>query len=494
LFQVQTSSAQYLPHAGNGSLPVPFDWVRLIIPIYTFDVPRGLWLLGSRYPDDHYAAEDIDLLTAIGQQIAVAVENSRLLDQLGQELRDRREAERRAKSYAQRVAILHQIDKAIIEAKQPQELASVATRLLVRLLELARVSVSLYDEAGETYEVLAVSGASVPEIMVGQQGDIGPAYRAQLDSGTTYWIIEDVRQFEPEAEIGDRLHALGLRAFMLVPMRIQGLALGALALGASSPEAFDDETIAVAVESAHSLAVALNNVRLQAQQEEHYVELEELSSRLIDAHENERRRISRELHDELGQVLTAVTFDLAAVKSHLAHAEQLPHSLSLVDDAHKLILELISKVRSLSLELRPSLLQDLGLVPTLHWYADTQTERFGIQIKLNVENLHDRLPQRVETTVYRVIQEALTNVVRHAGAERVTIDLARRDGWLTGTIRDDGCGFNPTALQASGDRAMRVGLLGMRERVRSLRGTVDIQSEPGDGTTVQLKIPLGELS
>ncbi|MEW4569360.1 PAS domain-containing sensor histidine kinase [Tautonia sp. JC769] len=201
--------------------------------------------------------------------------------------------------------------------------------------------------------------------------------------------------------------------------------------------------------------------------------LRELTRRLLNLQEAERRSLARELHDQIGQGLTAI-------KMNLETALMRPEVLSVrLNDAKSLLDQTLDQVRNLSLDLRPALLDDLGLVPALNWYLDRFTERTGIETSLHVDPRELSVAPLVATTCFRTAQEALTNVARHAKASRVALHLTHRAGRLNLEIRDDGVGFDP--LQATG-----LGLIGMRERVEDAGGSLRIQSNAQAGTEIQL--------
>ncbi len=214
--------------------------------------------------------------------------------------------------------------------------------------------------------------------------------------------------------------------------------------------------------------------------------LRHLSQRLLTAQEDERRRIARELHDEVGQVLTSVKLTLQWLQRELgpaAPARRLDDSLADVDRA-------IAGVRDLALQLRPALLDELGLASALRWYVDRCARAAPLQFELQLEALDERLPLAVEVACFRVAQEALTNVLRHAQAQRVTVALERRPAEVELRVRDDGRGFDGAALQARAARGECAGLSGMRERVGLLDGALTLESEVGRGCLVRACFPL----
>jgi PAS domain S-box-containing protein len=219
--------------------------------------------------------------------------------------------------------------------------------------------------------------------------------------------------------------------------------------------------------------------------------LNTFSRRLIEAQEAERQHIARELHDEIGQVLTAVRINLQSLRSP---AQASPVSLAL-DDSLAIVDEALEAVRELSLNLRPPVLDNLGLASALRWYVDRYARRSGIVAELNndLEDGH-RLSVELETGCFRIVQEALTNVARHARATHVFVDLKRSNGNLELRIRDDGVGFDiGWLLKNSGlGSASALGLRGMKERAVALNGRLKIDSKPKSGTKISVSFPLQE--
>jgi signal transduction histidine kinase len=212
-------------------------------------------------------------------------------------------------------------------------------------------------------------------------------------------------------------------------------------------------------------------------------ELEELSARLVDAQEQERRAISRELHDEVGQSLSALLVDLGNVLATVP-ADNVP-ARRLLDTIKKLAEQSLQSVRNMALLLRPSMLDDFGLVPALRWQTREASRRTGTFIQLTAEETADELPDDYKTCVYRVVQEALNNVSRHSGAQSVQVVVRQEKDRLLLSIQDDGKGFNARHTRG-------LGLVGMEERVRHLGGSFVIRSEPGQGTHLRVDLPLRE--
>jgi len=229
-------------------------------------------------------------------------------------------------------------------------------------------------------------------------------------------------------------------------------------------------------------------LRLEGRSSEQYQEifharseLQRLSASLVEAQENERRAISRELHDQVGQSLSGVLVELANLSSLIRAGD--PQAAGKASEIKELVDDSIRVVRNMALLLRPSMLDDLGLVPALEWQAREVTKRDGIWVKVTAEGVPEDLPDEHKTCVYRVVQEALHNIVQHSGARKVDISVRQQECRLWLTIEDDGRGFNPRQQRG-------MGLLGMEERVTHLKGAFAVDSGPGDGTALRITLPL----
>jgi signal transduction histidine kinase len=215
-------------------------------------------------------------------------------------------------------------------------------------------------------------------------------------------------------------------------------------------------------------------------------ELKALSARLVQAQEDERRAISRELHDEIGQALSGILVELANLSLNIRNRDLQAVSAQ-ADDIKKQVEQSIRVVRNMALLLRPSMLDDLGLTPALEWQAREVSKRSGIRVDVNAAPEAEGLPEEYKTCIYRVVQEALHNIEQHAGANRVTVDVSRDDGRLRLSIDDDGKGFDARHVRG-------MGLLGIQERVSHLGGSFAVASEPGRGARLRIDLPLQETA
>ncbi len=211
-------------------------------------------------------------------------------------------------------------------------------------------------------------------------------------------------------------------------------------------------------------------------------ELKRLSTELVSAQESERRRISRELHDEVGQVLSAIMLSLGGLRSAMRdnNSAEALRQLQLVED---MTARNAKVVRNMSLLLRPTMLDDLGLIPALKWLAREVSRTGSMTVDVIAESFMDDIPEEHRTCVFRVVQEALRNAARHSDARQTQVSVREEDGMLLLTVQDDGKGFAPS-LETG------LGILGMQERVISLAGTMKLDSHPGRGTVIRIDLPL----
>lgn len=267
-----------------------------------------------------------------------------------------------------------------------------------------------------------------------------------------------------------------MRSFLGVPILLRGVAFGNLYLTEKEGGLdFTSEDEEVTTLLAAQAAVAIENARR--------IERDALG-RAVAVQEAERRRLARELHDGTGQALTSILLGLSAVE----HADSVEAARRAAQSLRELVVATLREVRQLAVDLRPKALDDFGLEPALRRLGQSVRETTGLDVQVEARAGGHRLPAEVETAVYRIVQEALGNVLRHADARHVSVVLTRKNGTVSIVIEDDGCGFDPLAPAAG------MGIAGMRERVSLLDGVLDLESAPGAGTTIVVAIPLGEGS
>jgi two-component system sensor histidine kinase UhpB len=229
---------------------------------------------------------------------------------------------------------------------------------------------------------------------------------------------------------------------------------------------------------------------LFTQLEERNRELQALSERAIEAQEEERRAIAQSLHDDTGQALSMLIIHLDRIDERIPAKEK--ELKKQVADARELASNSLTELRHILSGLRPAILDDLGLVPAIRWFARTNLEKVGIHVVIKAPSVPLELSPAITTTLFRIVQEAVSNIVRHAGAGSVTIVLQLNGGSVQLRIEDDGRGFDPGNASRDAVELQRLGLLGIRERAELLGGEVEIESAPEKGTRLKVSIPLGE--
>jgi signal transduction histidine kinase len=253
-------------------------------------------------------------------------------------------------------------------------------------------------------------------------------------------------------------------------------------------DAFTPQHISLASSVADQVAVGLVNARLYEELQRREASRGDLLRKLISAQEEERRRVARELHDEAGQALTAVM--MSAARAEQALPAEMKEAKARLVEARSRASQALDDVRRLIYDLRPQVLDDLGLVPALRWFVKNRLGAVGLENRLEISGIDGRLPGQIEVTVFRIVQEALTNIIRHSEATRVIVRLSLKDSLLSGMVEDDGKGFAADEVLSAQRPQEGWGLRGMEERVHLLGGTLTVQSQPGRGTRIHFRIPL----
>jgi len=300
-------------------------------------------------------------------------------------------------------------------------------------------------------------------------------------------LVEDI-SVDSRAAHPNLISMEGLRSFASVPISYKGKVLGVLNIASREAHKFSPENVRLLESIAGQIAVAIENAKLHQEVRRKEEIRGELLRDMFSIQEEERKRIARELHDETSQVLASLAANLEAavgllplsadkIKTILRNSQAL--SVNMLDEIHKIIYEL-----------RPSLLDDLGLVAATHWLLDNNLGASGVKVSFKTTGRKRRLPTPVETTVFRVIQEAVYNIAKHARAKHAGITLRFERNRITVNIWDDGKGFDVNEAIGARDRPRGLGLLGMKERIGLLNGVLDIKSQPGRGTEINIVIPL----
>lgn len=404
---------------------------------------------------------------------------------INRDIRERKRSERALQRYNQRLQLLRQIDLDIISAKTPEEITSTALRHIRQLIPAESAAVVLLDDNRETASVFAYDAAEGRALPARHRAPIPHnANAATLESGQVL-LLPDLLALpeEQRSEFVQLAISRGLRAALSAPFIVEGRLIGSLNLGSITPGAFTAAHAEIIAEIGNQLAIAFHNARLGQAVHYNNQELQQLSARLVKAQESERLHIARELHDQVGQTLTALGL-LLDVQERRHAADNHPLNLG---DARELVTDLTRRIREMSLDLRPLMLDDLGLIPTLVWHLGRFQQQTGIAVDLRYNDVERRFAPIVETTLYRIIQEALTNIARHAQVTEAAVRLWADAENIQAQVEDEGVGFDVEKVSLSHNSS---GLLGLRERAQIAGGHCYVDSSVGSGTVITVVIPL----
>jgi signal transduction histidine kinase len=421
-----------------------------------------------------------------------------------------KEAERRSREkteqlyrelqYAARdLSVLFETSRIMVSTLDLRTLLDEAIGRIVSVLEPIQAGIILlYDQSGQL-SVFTSYGYGEPT----DEARLSHCRQAGTQAVETHKVvlsiesgqIREVTLADALAPPPDRLSdGLGLEReemadVIAVPLLAKSGVMGSLVLEQHQAAArFTRSDIPFIEALARQLGVAIENVRLYEELQRRDALRGQLLRRAISAQEEERQRIARELHDETGQALTALAVGLGGVEGTLDTDPDLARQQ--LGQLKELSMRALEELRQLVADLRPSLLDDLGLVPALRWYAKHYQETLPTQVSIEVSGDRRRLPQEIETVLFRIAQEALSNIARHAAAGHAVIRLEYGPSQVTLITQDDGKGFEPE--QVLGPQATRGGwgLVGIQERVTLAGGHFEVQSQPGAGTTLTVQIPI----
>jgi PAS domain S-box-containing protein len=383
-------------------------------------------------------------------------------------------------------SILNAMATKVNQSLNLEEILGQALDEVLRLTGIDVGAIFLQEEMLGDLEMLAHRGLSEEAAhLASRLGMFDGACGGVIELGRLI-VVPDLSRYRGRR--AESLKREKLSTLVHVPLTAKGCTLGSMCLGTRRRSEFDLEEQALLTAIGSQIAVAIENARLYAevQHKEHL--RGELLKKVITAQEEERKRIARELHDDTSQALTALLYateqgvdmsDLAEVKGVLGGMRDL--AVRTLDGVHKLIFDL-----------RPTMLDHLGLVPALRWLAQSRLEPAGIRVVIEEQSVPRRLPTEIETALFRVVQEAITNIARHAAARNVHISFHFDDQAAIVDIKDDGIGFDMVELALSPDSGRGLGLMGMQERIEVLNGEMEIITAPGYGTQAHIRVPIFE--
>jgi signal transduction histidine kinase len=391
------------------------------------------------------------------------------------------EAEQRTRERNLMLEVLNDIMASVGRSLRMSEVLETLKRVFAEKLKISGGAVFLYSEgmgktnmkmcwgvpdaARDAFEAFALACYGAGKIIHEDDVTLLRNEIARLDPG----IAGPFRRY--------RFHG-----YLCISLLVEGEMQGMIFLVDRKRDSFTDDRIAFYKTLGQQIGVATQNARLFEQVQESHAQMKALSSRLVEVQEAERRYVARELHDEIGQELTGLKL---ALEMSALQKEETNAGLA---QAQALVNRLMGLVRELSLKLRPAMLDDLGLLPTLLWHFERFTNQTNIRVTLMQKGIGGvRFPLQLETAIYRIVQEGLTNVARHAKVNEVIVRLWADDRMMGAQIEDSGVGFN---VESEFDRRQTNGLDGMRERAKLLGGRLTIESRPGAGTRLIAELPI----
>ncbi len=446
------------------------------VPVMAGGSVFGNLYLTEKAGNEQFTDQDERLVITLAAQAGVAVHNARLF------VRAREHATALERAVSE-LSSVHEINESIL-AGQPVE------RVLRLIADQARIGMQsrlvmafVVDPDRQTLRLTAASGEGAEEL----KGVAAPVAGSRV--GAVLQARRSARVDDLRDEQTGKTHAIAI-----APMVYHNQAVGVLA--ARDPiergvfTAEDShllELFAARATLALGMTRAIAGEReradaevLPSREEQQEVSRRETLRRVVEAQERERRRIARELHDDTGQALTSVLIGLRLAEE----SDDLESARTTLHDLRETVIVAIRDLRSLAVELRPTALDDFGLEPALERLVDTFGRRTGLVIDLHVSGIELRLGEELETALYRVVQEGLTNIAKHAGATQVTVSVRGHDHVVSLNVEDDGRGF-----EVSGP-ALGLGLVSMRERAELVGGSLRVESTPGQGTTLVVEVPM----
>ncbi len=432
-----------------------FGDLTLSVPVMLRGIAYGRISVTEKEAGGDFDPEDEDVIGLLAAQAAVAIENVRLLD-----------ASRR---WSNQLEALNEVGNALATEIELPRLLNLTARRLRELIGARLIAIALPGADG-TLTIEAADGERAEEILGIQLEGAGSKSGRVLERRRSERV--DRLREDPEVDYGLG-RPIGARTGLYVPLIVRARAIGVIVAHDKSGDdpRFTQDDQRLAETFASRAAVAVDQSRRVAN---------DALRRVVETQELERRRLARELHDQTGQELISVLLGLKAVEEAVEPTAR-ERALAAVREQ---VIDTLHDVRRLAVELRPKALDDFGLVPALERLAHSFVGQAGFKLEVEAQLGDGRLPSEIETALYRIVQEGLTNVAKHARAEHASIVLRRSPGSVTAVIEDDGRGFEATGATTG------MGLAGMRERLALIDGVLKIETRPGGGTTLVALVPI----
>jgi signal transduction histidine kinase len=394
------------------------------------------------------------------------------------------------------LVLLSRCNQLLVRASSEDELLEDVCEAIVQIggYCLAWVGYAREDE-DKSVEPVAQSGFNrgyldgIDLTWAGDDLGQGPTGRAiRTGKPQTTHVLSDP-DYEPWREEANHR---GYASSIALPLVHEDTTYGTLNIYSTDPEAFEEkDEIELLSDLAKDLTFGIASIRERERRRSMEKELKDLSDHLLKARENERSRISRELHDELGQLTSTLIFSLRDYQNQESPQCD-PGASDKIEEITNMVEMLDDKVKDLAVEIRPPSMQEFGLIPSLEEELEEMENHHRVDVDLAADEIDHLLDSEDQVHLYRTIQEAITNAIRHGNPNIISVRIAKEDSRINVTVTDDGSGFDTEEVLGSRETRSRLGLIGMRERVRSISGDLTVESTPGKGTTIELRIPIDE--
>lgn len=403
-------------------------------------------------------------------------------------------------SNEKRLTAFKEVSDVVSQSLELQDVLNAAINKVMKVMGAEVAQVFMLNEESHELELEAYQGISEEFAVEVNRLKVGEGFNGRVVQTGEPLVVEDASN-DPRLT-RSVVKREGLHAQIIVPLRAKGRVIGTLCVARRNHSRFNSEDLELLYPIASHIGVAADNARLYHRERIMAKQIAEDASvekdmrenlsfylrRVTRAQEEERTRIARELHDETAQDLIALSRqvdDLISRGNHLSISDT-----ALLKDLQDQIDRTLSGVRRFSQDLRPSILDDLGLLPALEWLTSDTSQYFGINIKIRVVGSAHRFAPEVELVLFRIVQEALRNVCKHSGASKAKVTLEFGEENTVVSVRDNGKGFEFKKRTRDLDSSDKLGLVGMQERARLLGGSLDIESEMGKGTNIVVTVPL----
>lgn len=393
---------------------------------------------------------------------------------------------RLSRSNEKRLATLNAISTMLSHSLDLGQALRNALDMVTEVMETEVALIFSLDEKAKELRVLAYEGVSDKFAHDVDRLKVGEGFNGRVAQAGEPLVVEDASHDPRLAR--QVVKREKIEAVLIVPIRVRGLIVGTLCVANRRPRQFLPEEVDLLTAIGNQIGITIENAKFYQEQQRMQENLRFYVQQITRAQEEERKRIGRELHDDTAQTLVALSHQIEDFTSN--NKQLSAEDIELLKSWREQFRDVLQRLRHFSRDLRPSVLDDLGLLPALEWLTDDLEKQSGIKANLRVVGTQQRLSSEVELLLFRIIQEAINNARRHAEASKIEVCVEFEEGKIVATVRDNGKGFELPRTLGELSRGGELGLIGAEERARLLGGSLTVQSEPSKGTTVVVEAPV----